>query len=541
LIEFGLLELTLFFGGFAVDGRLVPIHRVLLSVSDKTGLIELAKELVNNKAMLISTGGTKKALLDAGIPAVDISEVTGFPEMLDGRVKTLHPKIHGGILAIRDNAEHVKTIKEHDIHPIDMVICNLYPFAKVASNPESTYEEVVENIDIGGPSMVRSAAKNHHDVAVITSPEQYASIIAELKSNGGKISLETRKKLACDAFTHTAQYDLAISQYFKAQLSQGFSDEISFSFKCKQVLRYGENPHQTAAFYTELNPPADSLANATILHGKELSYNNLLDIDSALSLLREFGRPASVILKHNNPCGAAVSKNLVDTFRGAYDGDPLSAYGGIVGFNREVDEATALAMAEPGRFLECVVAPSFSPEAFEILTNKPTWKKSVRLLSTGPMIARKPTMEIRKVDGGLLVQDKDSSNENLSSARSVTKKKLTPLELDDLKFAWVVCKHVKSNAIVIVKDGKLLGTGAGQMSRVDAVQNALKKAGENARGAVLASDAFFPFRDGVDEAAKAGIIAIVQPGGSMRDADAIASCDENGISMIFSGFRHFRH
>lgn len=524
-----------------MDGNLVLIRRVLLSVSDKTGLIDLARELVNNKAMLISTGGTKKALLDAGIPAVDISEVTGFPEMLDGRVKTLHPKIHGGILAIRANQDHVKTIAQHDIHPIDMVICNLYPFAKVASNPASSYEEVVENIDIGGPSMVRSAAKNHHDVAVITSPGQYASIIEELKANGGKISLATRKKLACDAFTHTAEYDLAISQYFKSQLKQGFSDQITFTYQCKQVLRYGENPHQTAAFYTELNPPTDSLAKATILHGKELSYNNLLDIDSALSLLREFGRPAAVILKHNNPCGASVSKNLVDTFRGAYDGDPLSAYGGIVGFNREVDEATALAMAEPGRFLECVVAPGFSPEAFEILTTKPTWKKSVRLLSTGPMLPRKPTMEIRKVDGGLLVQDKDESNENLSNARVVTKRKPSPLELDDLKFAWQVCKHVKSNAIVIVKDGKLLGTGAGQMSRVDAVQNALKKAGENAKGAVLASDAFFPFRDGVDEAAKAGIIAIVQPGGSMRDADAIASCDENDISMIFSGFRHFRH
>ncbi len=529
-----------------MDDCLIPIKRVLLSVSDKQGLIELATELVKNNAVLISTGGTKKALLDAGLPALDISEVTGFPEMLDGRVKTLHPKIHGGILAIRNNSQHLKTISEHDIHPIDMVICNLYPFVKVASNPHSTYEEVVENIDIGGPSMVRSAAKNHHDVAVLTSVEQYPLIIEELKKTGGKIGLATRKNLARDAFTHTAAYDLAISNYFKVQFPEAesnieFPSQLNISFRCKQVLRYGENPHQKAAFYIELNPAPDSLANASILHGKELSYNNLLDLDSALGLVREFDTPAAVILKHNNPCGASISDNLEVAFRGAYDGDPLSAYGGIVGFNREVDEATALAMAEPGRFLECVVAPSFSAAAFEILTTKPTWKKSVRLLATGPSGPQVPVMDIRKIEGGLLVQAKDASNEDLSNAKVVTKRNPNQAELSDLKFAWIVCKYVKSNAIVIVKDGKLLGTGAGQMSRVDAVQNALKKAGDKARGAALASDAFFPFRDGVDEAAKAGVIAIVQPGGSMRDSDAIASCDENQISMVFSGIRHFRH
>lgn len=524
-----------------VDAIPRQIRRVLLSVSDKSGLIELAKVLAGYGAELVSTGGTKKALLDAGLKALDISDITGFPEMLDGRVKTLHPKVHGGILYIRDNKDHSETVKNHGIGPIDMVVCNLYPFVKVASNPSSSYEEVVENIDIGGPSMVRSAAKNHHDVAVITDPSQYFAIIQELQQNNGALGLETRKLLARDAFTHTANYDLAISRYFKGQTQEAFPDHLDLHFERKQVLRYGENPHQKAAFYLELNPSKDSLACASILHGKELSYNNLLDLDSALNLVRELDGKAAVILKHNNPCGAAVSGSLEKAFRDAYDGDPLSAYGGIVGLNCEVDEATALAMAEPGRFLECVIAPGFSKEAFEILTTKPTWKKSVRLLATGPFHPIRGSVEIRKVDGGLLVQDKDSSCEDVSQCKVVTKKVPTATELSDLKFAWVVCKHVKSNAIVVAKDGKLLGTGAGQMSRVDAVQNALKKAGEKAKGAVLASDAFFPFRDGVDEAAKAGIAALIQPGGSMRDADAITSCDEHGMSMVFTGFRHFRH
>lgn len=518
-----------------------PIRRVLISVSDKSGLVDLARVLAGFGAQLVSTGGTKKTLIDAGLKALDISDVTGFPEMLDGRVKTLHPKVHGGILYIRDNKDHAETVKKHDIQPIDMVICNLYPFARVASNPSSSYEEVVENIDIGGPSMVRSAAKNHHDVAVVTDPSQYAGIIKELQESQGALSLETRKGLARDAFTHTANYDLAISRYFKGQIHEQFPEHLDLHYVRKQVLRYGENPHQKAAFYLETNPAADSVGNASILHGKELSYNNLLDLDSALSLVRELDGNAAVILKHNNPCGAAVSSNLEKAFRDAYDGDPLSAYGGIVGLNREVDEATALAMSEPGRFLECVIAPGFSKGAFEILTTRPTWKKSVRLLATGPLQPVRSTLEIRKVDGGLLAQDKDASGEDVSQCKVVSKKAPSAAELSDLKFAWAVCKHVKSNAIVVVKDGKLLGTGAGQMSRVDSVQNALKKAGDKAKGASLASDAFFPFRDGVDEAARAGISAIIQPGGSMRDADAIASCDEHGMSMVFTGIRHFRH
>ncbi|MSR29970.1 MAG: bifunctional phosphoribosylaminoimidazolecarboxamide formyltransferase/IMP cyclohydrolase [Gemmataceae bacterium] len=520
---------------------MLPIRRVLLSVSDKTGLVELAKELIHWGAELISTGGTKTTLQAAGLTTLDISEVTGFPEMLDGRVKTLHPKIHGGILAIRNNPNHVKTIQEHDIQPIDMVVCNLYPFAQVAANPKSTHEEIVENIDIGGPSMVRSAAKNHHDVAIVTDPGQYPGIVKELQATGGKTSLETREILARDAFTHTARYDQAISRFFHELEGGQFPEKMGLHFDRKQVLRYGENPHQRAAFFSDLSPAKDSLASAAVLHGKELSYNNLLDLDSALNLVREFHQTACVILKHNNPCGAALSATLDLAFRNAYEGDPLSAYGGIVGCNREVDEQTALAMSEPGRFLECILAPGFTPAALEILTTKPSWRKSVRLLATGPFSSVKPGFEFRKVDGGWLVQDRDLIQENLEQAKVASKKQPTPGQFADLQFAYTVCKHVKSNAIVVVSEGKLLGTGAGQMSRVDSVQNALKKAGEKARGAVLASDAFFPFRDGVDEAARAGITAVIQPGGSMRDADAIAAADEHGMTMIFTGIRHFRH
>jgi phosphoribosylaminoimidazolecarboxamide formyltransferase/IMP cyclohydrolase len=523
------------------------IRRALLSVSDKTGLIDLARGLAAFQVELISTGGTRKTLADAGLSLRDVSEVTGYPEMLDGRVKTLHPRIHGGILAVRDNPEHVQTLQEHDIQPIDLVVCNLYPFEATAARPGATHEEIVENIDIGGPSMVRSSAKNYRDVAIVTSPDQYTALLEEMRQHNGALSLATRERLAAAAFTRTAAYDRAISAYFARRIeTEAFPAALDLQLERRQSLRYGENPHQRAAFYVEPDAPPASVACAEVLHGKELSYNNLLDLDSALNLVREFSEPAAVVIKHNNPCGAAIAATLVDAFRKAYEGDPLSAFGGILGFNREVDEATAIQITEPNRFVECIIAPGFSDAAFEILTTRPTWKKSVRLLKTGPLEVGRISnpsyrRDYRRVDGGLLVQDRDWSSDDFAQLKVVTKRAPTEEEMRDLRFTWLVCKHVKSNAIVLGKGGMVVGVGAGQMSRVDSVQIAVRKAGERSKGAVLASDAFFPFRDNVDEAARAGVSAIIQPGGSVRDADSIQACDEHGLAMMFTGIRHFRH
>ncbi len=549
------------------------IRRALLSVSDKTGLLDLARGLAGFHVELISTGGTRKTLADAGLAVRDVSEVTGFPEMLDGRVKTLHPRIHGGILAVRDNPEHVKTLQEQGIQPIDLVVCNLYPFSATVNRPGASHEEIIENIDIGGPSMVRSAAKNYQDVAIVTSPRQYKAVLEELGRNKGALTLETRERLAAEAFAHTAAYDNVISMYFAVQrgiaflpagrlenapLTNGPSGSSSpidnlpivldLHFQRKQLLRYGENPHQRAAFYVEPDAPPASIARTEVLHGKELSYNNLLDLDSALNLVREFAEPAAVVIKHNNPCGAAIAGSLVEAFRKAYEGDPLSAFGGILGFNREVDEATAMQITEPNRFVECIVAPGFSDAAFHVLTTRPTWKKSVRLLKIGPLDAlhrgvytpRSPR-DYRRVDGGLLVQDRDAGSDDFGQLKVVTKRAPTEEEMRDLRFTWLVCKHVKSNAIVLGKDSMVVGVGAGQMSRVDSVQIAVRKAAQRSKGAVLASDAFFPFRDNVDEAARAGVTAIIQPGGSVRDAESIQACDEHGLAMVFTGIRHFRH
>jgi phosphoribosylaminoimidazolecarboxamide formyltransferase/IMP cyclohydrolase len=525
------------------------IRRALLSVSDKTGLLDLARALASFHVDLISTGGTRKALADAGLAVRDIAEVTGFPEMLDGRVKTLHPRIHGGILAIRDNAEHVHTLQTHGIQPIDLIVCNLYPFEATVARPGATHEEIVENIDIGGPSMVRSAAKNYRDVAIVTDPGQYAAILDELKQNGA-LTLATRERLAAAAFARTADYDRAISGYFERagqafqpDRAEPFPASLDLHLQRRQSLRYGENPHQRAAFYIEPNAPAASLARAEVLHGKELSYNNLLDLDSVLNLIREFAEPAAVVVKHSNPCGAAVAVSLVEAFRKAYEGDPLSAFGGILGFNREVDEATAMQISEPNRFVECIIAPGYSDAAFQILTTRPTWKKNVRILKTGSLDVSQtsPSLDYRRVQGGLLVQDRDLGGDDFAQVKVVTKRAPSEEEMRDLRFAWTVCKHVKSNAIVLGKGGMIVGVGAGQMSRVDSVHMAVRKAGERSRSSVLASDAFFPFRDNVDEAARAGITAIVQPGGSVRDADSIQSCDEHGLAMIFTGIRHFRH
>jgi phosphoribosylaminoimidazolecarboxamide formyltransferase/IMP cyclohydrolase len=522
-----------------------PIRRALLSVSDKMGLVDLARGLTALGVELISTGGTRKALADAGLAVRDVSEVTGFPEMLDGRVKTLHPNIHGGILAVRHKAEHLAVLEKHGIGLIDLVVVNLYPFAQTVARAGSTHEEIIENIDIGGPSLVRAAAKNHHDVAVLTSPTQYATFLNELKSHQGSLTLEFRERLAGAAFAHTAAYDSAIAAYFARRgAAEQLPAALDLHFQRRQPLRYGENPHQPASFYVESPPPPASLASAEVLHGKELSFNNLLDLDCAVNLVTEFAGPAAVVLKHNNPCGAAVGATLEEAFRKAYEGDPLSAYGGILGFNRVVDEATATQVSEPNRFVECIIAPDYVPAAFQVLTTRPSWKKNVRLLRTGPLEARagrKATLDYRRVDGGLLVQARDQSGDDFAQARVVTKRPPTEAEMADLRFAWLVCKHVKSNAIVLARDGMVVGVGAGQMSRVDSVHMSARKAGERSRGAVLASDAFFPFRDNVDEAARVGVTAIVQPGGSMRDADSIQACDEHGLAMVFTGVRHFRH
>jgi len=542
-----------------------PIRRALLSVSDKTGLIELAKVLSRFETELISTGHTRKHLMDAGLKVLDIAEVTGFPEMLGGRVKTLHPRVHGGILAVRDNPQHLKSLEEQEIKPIDMVVCNLYPFRATVARQGSTHEEIIENIDVGGPCMIRAAAKNYRDVAVVSDPDQYPAIIAELHDNNGHLSLATRDRLAGDAFSLTAAYDSAITAYFVHRMEQEdhgvminrwlggsgiywrggeLPSNLSLYMERRLPLRYGENPHQKAAFYVDPSWQMPGVATAEVLHGKELSFNNLLDLDSAFNLVREFGQPAAAIIKHNNPCGAAINDTLEDAFQDAYNADPLSAYGGVIAFNREVDADTAMQLTEPGRFVECVIAPDFSEEAFDTLTTRPSWKKSVRLLRSGPLNkedTRASTLDIRRVDGGFLVQTRDIGSDDFAKLQHVTKRKPSERELADLRFAWLVCKHVKSNAIVLAKDGKVVGVGAGQMSRVDSVHMAVRKAGDNSKGAALASDAFFPFRDNIDLAAQAGVAAVIQPGGSMRDQDSIAACDEHNLAMILTGIRHFRH
>ena len=575
------------------------IRRALLSVSDKTGLVEFAKNLAGFGVELISTGGTRKALADAGLKVLDISELTGFPEMLDGRVKTLHPRVHGGILHIRDNAEHQTTIKEHKIVPIDMVVCNLYPFEATiarllpsspvlrgrggggegaepsaaqapsppAPHPLSTgeegsgiHDEIIETIDIGGPSMVRSASKNYHDVAVVTEPSQYDAIAQELKANQGALSLPTRERLAGAAFARTAAYDAAIAGYFAKKLGDAQPERLTLGFQKKQKLRYGENPHQPAAFYAEANVKHACVAAAEVLHGKELSYNNLLDLDSAMAIVREFDQPAAVVIKHNNPCGCAISDSLSSAFEKAYAGDPVSAFGGIFGLNRVVDLATAEQFCIPDRFVEAIIAPGFTDEAFQLLTTKPKWKNNVRLLRVPGLswstfstcsasdgsghvenVPHVPSMDYRRVSGGLLVQTRDDVADPETEWKVVTNRQPTDAELRDLRFAWRLCKHVKSNAIVFAKDGAITGTGAGQMSRLDSSEIATKKSADRCQGGVVASDAFFPFRDGIDQAAKAGILAAIQPGGSRNDPEVIAAGNEHGMTMIFTGRRHFKH
>ncbi|MBX3459022.1 MAG: bifunctional phosphoribosylaminoimidazolecarboxamide formyltransferase/IMP cyclohydrolase [Planctomycetes bacterium] len=522
----------------------VAIRRVLVSVSDKSGIVEFCKALALHGAELISTGGTAKALREAGLSVKDISEHTGFPEMLDGRVKTLHPRVHGGLLYRRDLPEHEATAKEHGIAPIDMVIVNLYPFEQTVAKAGVTREDAIENIDIGGPSMVRSAAKNHDAVAVVTDPADYAELANELESKQGKLGLSTRRKLALKAFRVTSWYDHAIAEHL--QHLEDDADELVprklIALKQVQELRYGENPHQQAAFYAT-GRVKTGLGDLTQLSGKELSYNNLLDLDAAMRVAADFeDEPFAVVIKHTNPCGAATAKHTAEAFARAYDCDPLSAFGGIVGLNRAFDLATAEQFIEGEKFIEAVVAPEFDADAVEALVekSKKKWRKSIRLVQARASRRGAP-IEYRSVAGGMLAQTGDVQRIDQAELKVVTSHMPDNTEMKELLFAWALCRHYKSNAIVITTRNALLGYGAGQTSRVDATDHALQRAGEKARGAVLASDAFFPFPDSVEKAAKAGIAAIIQPGGSVRDEDVIKACNDNGVAMVLTGMRHFRH
>jgi phosphoribosylaminoimidazolecarboxamide formyltransferase/IMP cyclohydrolase len=516
----------------------------LLSVSDKAGLVPFAQGLIKLGFDLISTGGTRKALMDAGLAVIDVADHTGFPEMLDGRVKTLHPKIHGGLLGRPDLEEHVSAMHAYGIPPIELVVVNLYPFVETVSRAGVTIEEAIEQIDIGGPSMIRSAAKNHAFVAVVTSPAQYERVLVELQQ--GALSHEFRRSLAAAAFELTARYDRAIAGYFEkitpSAAEPEFPPTMSIIVNRRSALRYGENPHQRAAFYVDEQYDSATLAAAEVLHGKELSYNNLLDLDAAMLIVREFSQPAAVVIKHNNPCGCAVADELANAYLNADAGDPVSAFGSILGFNRTVDVATAEQLCVPGRFIEAIIAPDFSSDAFEMLTTSPKWKSSVRLLKCPAMTSPRPiSLDYRRVSGGLLVQDRDEDVDPRQEWRVVTDRHPTAEEMDDLAFAWRVCKHVKSNAVLFAKGRAVVGVGAGQMSRLDSAYIAAYKSGERSRGSICASDAFFPFRDGIDQIAEAGVKAVIQPGGSKRDDDVIAACNEHGIAMVFTCRRHFRH
>jgi phosphoribosylaminoimidazolecarboxamide formyltransferase/IMP cyclohydrolase len=519
----------------------MKIQRALLSVSDKTGLVDFARALHAAGVELLSTGGTAKTLRDAGLPVRDVSDYTGFPEMLDGRVKTLHPKVHGGILGRRDLPEHVTTMRQHGIPDIDLVCVNLYPFVATVSKPH-TLDDAIENIDIGGPAMVRSSAKNYRFVAIVTDPADYAGLVTEMSTNGGALSDTTRFGLAKKAFSHTAEYDSAISNYLTALNDAGektqFGERLNLNFVRAQTCRYGENPHQAGAFYVESNAPAGTIATARQLQGKELSYNNLADTDAALECVKLFdAAPACVIVKHANPCGVAYGAGLLEAYDRAYATDPESAFGGIIAFNGRLDGETAQAIVER-QFVEVIVAPEVSPEASAAVAAK----KNVRLLECGAWSGSVVQMDMKRVAGGLLVQDADVLLN--AELKVVTRRAPTDKEMDDLLFAWRVAKFVKSNAIVYAKDRMTVGVGAGQMSRVNSARIAAIKAehaGLSVPGSVMASDAFFPFRDGLDNAAAAGIKAVIQPGGSMRDDEVIAAADGHGIAMVFTGTRHFRH
>jgi phosphoribosylaminoimidazolecarboxamide formyltransferase/IMP cyclohydrolase len=527
-----------------------PIKRALLSVSDKTGIVDFARSLSQKGVDLLSTGGTAKLLAENGIKVTEVSEYTGHPEIMDGRVKTLHPKVHGGILARRGMDEAVMI--ENDISAIDIVVVNLYPFAEAVSDKNCTLENAIENIDIGGPTMVRAAAKNHKDVTIVVNASDYSRVLAEMNDNNDSLTYQTRFDLAIAAYEHTAAYDGMIANYFGKMLpaygsetkatelqDNQFPRTFNSQFIKTEDLRYGENSHQNAAFYVEANPEEASVSTATQLQGKALSYNNIADTDAALECVKEFDEPACVIVKHANPCGVSIGDNILAAYEGAYKTDPTSAFGGIIAFNRELDADTAEAIVSR-QFVEVIIAPSVSDAAAQIIAAKP----NLRLLECGQWNTQTTGLDLKRVNGGLLVQDRDQGKVAADDLKVVTKRQPTADEMRDLQFCWKVAKYVKSNAIVYVKNSMTIGVGAGQMSRVYSAKVAgIKAADENleVKGSVMASDAFFPFRDGLDAAAEAGITAVIQPGGSMRDDEVIAAADEHGIAMVFTGMRHFRH
>ncbi len=526
------------------DLGLKKIRRALLSVTDKSGLVDFARQLAGHEVELVSTGGTARALREAGLDVLDISELTGFPEMLDGRVKTLHPKVHGGILHIRENAEHRAAVESHGIQPIDMVVVNLYAFEKTASRAGATFAEVIENIDIGGPSMVRSAAKNFEDVAVVTATADYAALAEELKVNNGALTRETRWRLAKSAFALTAAYDTGIANTLEQlagseahsplSVYEGadapFPSTLRLAYPLAMPLRYGENPHQRAALYNDQS--GSGVAGAQQLQGKELSYNNLVDLDACWELVQEFDQIAVAIIKHTNPAGTAIGSSVLEAYKRALAADPISAFGGVIGVNREVDAEAAEEIAK--LFVEAVAAPSYTPEALARFGVK----KNLRLVTVNP---GKTTRVIKQVSGGLLLQDADSARVSADDLKIVTARKPTETEIESLLFAWRVCKHVKSNAIVYARNGQTLGVGAGQMSRVDSAKFGAMKAVLPLANCVAASDAFFPFADGLEAVAAAGATAVIQPGGSVRDEEVIAAADKLGVAMVFTGIRHFRH
>ena len=551
--------------------QLRKIKRALISLSDKTGAVEFAKELAGFGVEILSTGGTAKTLRDAGLKVTDVAEVTGFPEMMDGRVKTLHPKIHGAFLALRDNEAHVASMSEHDIVPIDMIVVNLYPFEETIAKDGVSLEDAVENIDIGGPAMIRSASKNWRDVAVVTDPRLYPGLTEELKSHDGSLSLETRQRLAVLAYTRTASYDLAISSFLAGQLTDeqlesieplnplknltfiesdefediedepesdsAFEDDIDIHITKLADLRYGENPHQKAAIYT--SGSGGGIANAEQLHGKEMSFNNYVDAEAAWNLVQDFDALAVAIIKHTNPSGVGIGATNLEAYRRALSTDPVSAFGGIVAFNRKVDAESARSVIEV--FSEVIVAPDFDDDAVEIFSSK----KNLRVLKVRSTINdQRSTIEYKQISGGFLVQDPDAYRVTAADLRTVSKREPSESELKAMLLAWSVCKHVKSNAIVLANDTQTIGVGSGQMNRVDSVRIAAIRAERfelPVKGSVLASDAFFPFRDNVDEAANMGVTAIIQPGGSIKDDESIAAADEHGLAMVFTGYRHFKH
>ncbi len=492
---------------------------------------------------IFSTGGTASHLRDAGIEVQDIAAYTGFPEMMDGRLKTLHPRVFGGILCRHDHPDDLQALKDHGIASFELVVVNLYPFEATVARPDVTLDEAIEKIDIGGPSLVRAAAKNHAFTTIATAPEQYAEILEAVQADGAT-RLEHRRRLAAAAFARTADYDRAIAVYWQQQLEGPdavFPERLELTLQRQASLRYGENPHQRAAVYRNPAARGASLIEARQLNGKELSYNNLLDLDAALTLARCLPAAAAAVIKHNNPCGAASAETLADAARKALDGDPVSAFGSILGFNQNVDAATAEVLATPGLFIEAIVAPAFQPEAVEILTTRPKWRANVRLMEVGELSGIPSELQLRQLNGGMLLQDDDLQEDPRDLWRVVTVTQPDDRLYDELAFSWAVVRHVKSNAIVVTRDLALAGAGAGQMSRVDSVEIALQKAGDRAQGAVLASDAFFPFPDSIQRAASAGVAAVIQPGGSKRDDEVIAACNQFGIPMVFTGRRHFKH